>query len=122
VRAIGITATALVLLLIVFSASYVSMSYQNTANFSEPLDRAGALYFCVTVLSTVGFGDIVPRTGAARLVVSLQMLLDLVLIGAVARIIVEAARRGVERKGEVDGVDTPTVTTRSGAGEPDVAP
>jgi voltage-gated potassium channel len=121
-RAIEIAATALMLLLVVFSASYVSMSSQDPASFSEPLDRASALYFCVTVLSTVGFGDIVPRTGAARLVVSLQMLLDLVLIGAVARIIVEAARRGVERKGEPAAVETTTSrAARPGAGEPEVA-
>jgi voltage-gated potassium channel len=121
-RAIEIAATALVLLLMVFSASYISMSYQDPVNFSQPLDRATALYFCVTVLSTVGFGDIVPRTGAARLVVSLQMLLDLVLIGAVARIIVDAARRGVELKGEVAAVETPTLTAGPRAGDSDTAP
>ena len=32
------------------------------ANFSEPLDHVGAVYFTVTVISTVGFGDIVART------------------------------------------------------------
>ena len=36
-----------------------------------------------TVLSTVGFGDITPRTDPTRVMVSIQMLLDLVLIGVV---------------------------------------
>jgi hypothetical protein len=44
------------------------------------------------VFSTVGFGDITPRTDPARLVVSTQMLLDLAIIGVVVRMIFTAAR------------------------------
>ena len=40
----------------------------------------------------MGFGDITPRTDAARLVVSAQMLLDLAIIGAAVRLIFNAAR------------------------------
>jgi len=41
----------------------------------------------------VGFGDISPRTDAARLTVSLQMLLDLAILGVLARLVVGAARQ-----------------------------
>jgi voltage-gated potassium channel len=99
-RAIELAATGAVLLIIVFSAVYVALSNAYPEAFSEPLDRAGAIYFCVTVLATVGFGDIVPRSDGARLIVAAQMLLNLVLLGAVARIMVEAARRGVERQSQ----------------------
>jgi hypothetical protein len=44
------------------------------------------------VFSTVGFGDITPKTNPARLVVSAQMLLDLAIIGIVVRMIINAAR------------------------------
>jgi len=38
--------------------------------FSEPRTRTNALYFTVTVSSTVGFGDVTARTEAARRVVT----------------------------------------------------
>ena len=63
--------------------------------FTQDLDHVRALYFTVTVFSTVGFGDITPRTDPARLIVSVQMLLDLALIGAVVRLLFNAARSRV---------------------------
>jgi hypothetical protein len=52
----------------------------------------------VTVFSTVGFGDIVPRSEVARIVLMVQMLGDLALLGAGARILLGAVRRGLERR------------------------
>jgi len=86
------------LLVILFAIAYVSMAVADPANFSVQLSRSASLYFTITVLSTVGFGDIVPRTDPARLVVSLQMLLDLVVIGVILKVIVGAARTGLERQ------------------------
>ncbi len=81
--------------LVAFSSTYLAMSHQAAGTFTKSLDHIGALYFTITVFSTVGFGDITPVTDGARLVVSAQMLLDLVLIGAVVRIIFNAARNRV---------------------------
>jgi hypothetical protein len=53
--------------------------------FTERLDHTRALYFTITVFSTVGFGDITPRADLARIIVSIQMLLDLVILGSVVR-------------------------------------
>ena len=44
------------------------------ASFTEPLTRADALYFTVTVFSTVGFGDITAKSETARVVLIVQML------------------------------------------------
>ncbi len=60
------------------------------------LDHVRALYFTISVFSTVGFGDIVPRSDTARVIVSAQMILDLALLGAVVRLIFNAARSRVE--------------------------
>jgi voltage-gated potassium channel len=51
------------------------------------------LYLAITVFSTVGFDDITPEDDLARIVISIQMLLDLVVIGAVVRLLTTAAKR-----------------------------
>jgi hypothetical protein len=62
------------------------------------LTRTDALYFTVTVFSTVGFGDITAKTETARLVVTGQMIADLVILGLAIKIIVGAVRRGRQRQ------------------------
>jgi voltage-gated potassium channel len=89
--------------LVAFSSTYLAMSHQAATTFTMNLDHIRALYFTVSVFSTVGFGDITPRTDAARLVVSAQMLLDLVVIGAVVRIIFNAARNRVGAPNATEG-------------------
>jgi hypothetical protein len=84
--------------IVIFSAVYVALSDANPANFSEPISKLSAVYFTVTVLATVGFGDIAARTDSARSVVTVQMLLDLVLIGVLVKVVVGASRVGVERR------------------------
>ena len=91
-RAIEALGIVIVLFLVAFSGIYLGMSHETPLTFTEQLDQTKALYFTITIFSTVGFGDITPRTDAARLVVSAQMLLDLAIIGAVVRLIFNAAR------------------------------
>jgi hypothetical protein len=83
---------------IVFAFTYLTLSHGEQSDFSERLDRATAIYFTVTVLATVGFGDIVAKTDASRMIVTLQMLLDLALVVGLARLVVEAARVGRSRR------------------------
>ena len=87
------------LFFVLFATAYLSMSQESGTTFSQGLDHTRALYFTITIFSTVGFGDITPATDAARLVVSAQMILDLILIGGVVHILVGAAKRGVARAG-----------------------
>jgi voltage-gated potassium channel len=96
VEALGIVITVF---LIGFSVVYLSMSHAHARTFSRPLDHTEALYFTTTVFSTVGFGDITPKTDAARLVVVAQMLLDLLIIGVVVRMILTAARSRIAPAG-----------------------
>ena len=56
-----------------------------------------ALYFTVTIFSTVGFGDITPKTDLARLVTTVQMLADLAVIAVVVRLILGTASRSADR-------------------------
>jgi voltage-gated potassium channel len=61
-------------------AVILALSQVTASSFSQELDHTRALYFAITVFATVGFGDITPMTNTARIIVSIQMLLDLVLI------------------------------------------
>ena len=84
----------------VYASAYVSIGAAVPGSFSQPLDKTSALYFTVVTLGTVGFGDIAPVTSGARLAVSSQILLDLVLIAMVARLLTGAARRSLDRHGD----------------------
>jgi hypothetical protein len=74
-----------------FASLYVAMARADPAAFGGELSRTEGLYFTVTVLSTVEFGDITPKTDPARVITMIQMLLDLVLQAALAKLIVGAA-------------------------------
>jgi voltage-gated potassium channel len=94
-RAIEALGIVVAMFLVLFSGIYVGMSHNSATTFTQKLDHTRALYFTISVFSTVGFGDITPRTDPARLVVSVQMLLDLVVIGAGVRLLFNAARSRV---------------------------
>jgi voltage-gated potassium channel len=85
---------------LLFAAAYFLIAGSGDTNFAEPLSRSDALYFTVTVLSTVGFGDITPKSEMARLVVTVQMIANLILIGLGARTLLGAARLGLQRRSE----------------------
>ena len=86
------------LYLLVFASTYYVMEGVSAANFTQPLTKTDALYFTVTVFSTVGFGDITPRSEPARVVLIVQMLGDLAVLGAGVRVLLGAVRRGRQRK------------------------
>jgi voltage-gated potassium channel len=87
-RAIEAVAVSIPFFLLLFAATYFVMGGADPASFSERLTRIDAFYFTVTVFATVGFGDIVPHTEAAKVVVTVQMLADLVLIGFIAKVLI----------------------------------
>jgi voltage-gated potassium channel len=97
-RAVGALATSAPLFLLQFAASYFVMGTISPSNFSEPLTRTDALYFTVTVFATVGFGDITATTQGARILVTGQMLLGILIVGLGARIFVDAVRQGRQQQ------------------------
>ena len=97
-RAVESLAAAIPLFLVLFAAVYLHIADQDGSAFSEPLSRTDALYFTITVFSTVGFGDIVPRTDGARVVTMVQMLGDLVFVGLVLQVMIGAVKLGLRRR------------------------
>ncbi|HEX8864405.1 MAG TPA: potassium channel family protein [Lentzea sp.] len=93
-RAIESLATSVPFFLLLFAATYVVLAALSVANFGGHLSHTDGLYFTVTVFSTVGFGDITAKTQTARLLVTGQMITDLIILGLAIKIIVGAVRHG----------------------------
>jgi len=97
-RATEALATSVPLFLLLFAATYVVLAEISASNFGGHLSHTDGLYFTVTVFSTVGFGDITAKTETARLVVTGQMIADLIILGLAIKVIVGAVRRGQQRR------------------------
>ena len=92
-RAVEGIALSVPLFLLLFATAYVQLSGTDPGAFTEPLDRVDGLYFVVTVFATVGFGDIAPVSTVARILTTVHMVGDLVLIGLVLRLFLAAVNR-----------------------------
>jgi voltage-gated potassium channel len=100
IRAVQALATTVPLFLLLFASAYFAMALSSAANFStHSLTRTDALYFTVTTFSTVGYGDITAVSQSARLVVTVQMLLDLLALGLGIRVFVGAVQVARQQAG-----------------------
>lgn len=108
VRAVEALATTVPLFVLLFASAYFVMARSSPASFSYHLTRTDSLYFTVTTLSTVGFGDITATSQTARLVVTVQMILDLLALGLGIRVFVGAVQRARQaRPGDADPGTSP---------------
>jgi voltage-gated potassium channel len=97
VRAVEALAFAIPVYVLLFATIYFLIAHAPSAAFGVSLSRTDAMYFSATVFTTVGFGDIAAKSQAARLIVTSQMMLDLVIIGIVVRGVVSAIKAGRQR-------------------------
>lgn len=81
-----------------FSSFYVTISASDPSSFTEPLNHFTASYFALTVLATVGFGDITPTTTLARSIAMVQMSLDLFIIAVAVRVLTNSANEEVKQR------------------------
>ena len=100
VRAAEALALILPFFLLLFASTYCVLERNSAASFTEPMTRTDALYFTVTVFTTVGFGDISPKSETARVVLTVQMLADLALLGTGLRVLLGAVQRGRARRSQ----------------------
>ena len=100
-RAIEGIAVSVPLFVLLFSSAYFIIGRVDPAGFNEPLSKLDTVYFTTTIFATVGFGDIVARSEAARTVVTLQMFSDLLLIGLIAKVLYGAVQ---QRRRDLDNV------------------
>jgi len=97
-RAVEALALSVPLYVLLFATTYFLMARANQTSFGAPLSRTDAMYFSSTIFTTVGFGDITAKSEAARLVVTVQMWLDLVFLGLVVRLVVNAVKFSQQRR------------------------
>ncbi|WP_331766242.1 potassium channel family protein [Embleya sp. NBC_00896] len=97
-RAFEALSVSVPFLLLLFAATYFLIARDRAESFTESLTRTDALYFTLTVFSTVGFGDITPRTETARIVTMIQMTVNLVAVGVIARVVLGAVQLGLQRR------------------------
>jgi hypothetical protein len=98
IRAVEALAFTVPVYVLLFATTFFVMERTAVSSFTESLTRTDALYFSVSTLTTVGFGDIAAKSESARLVVTVQMLLDLVLLGLVVRVFLNAVKRSHQRQ------------------------
>jgi voltage-gated potassium channel len=101
-----------------FALLYTSISTSNPQAFTQDVDKVAGLYFTTTVLTTVGFGDISAVSQTARVLVTLQMVLGMVLIGTAFKALGFSAKRAVTTRTAVGALPEPEAT----AGQSDGAP
>jgi hypothetical protein len=103
IRAVEALAFIIPAYLVFFTVIYFLIEHANPATFGTSQTRLDSLYFSATVFTTVGFGDISAKTQAARAIVLCQMVLDLVILGLVVRLVVNAVKIGQKRRTDDGG-------------------
>jgi voltage-gated potassium channel len=97
-RAFQALSSSAPLFLLLFATTYFLLDRSQDSAFNTPMTRLDSLYFTVTVFATVGFGDIVATSQTARLLVTIQMIGDMILIGLVLKVLVNAVQVGLSRR------------------------
>lgn len=77
-----------------FALVYVSLSTGDVEAFSEPISKTAGIYFTMTVLTTVGFGDITAASDLARVFVTIQMVMGTVLVAVAVKALAFSAKYG----------------------------
>jgi len=97
IRAVEALAFTIPVFVFLFATAYYLTDHSTPASFGTPLTRTDAMYFSSTVFTTVGFGDITAKTETARILTTIQMWVDLLIVGLVVRLGVNAVKFSQQR-------------------------
>ena len=100
---------------IVFTSLVYLALASDEGQFTGLHTRVDALYFTMSTIATVGFGDVHATGQVARTVVTVQIFLDLIIVGLVARIILpsvvdarmRARQAATQQTGDSDQPEAP---------------
>jgi hypothetical protein len=79
--------TAFYLLVLGFATVYFVLALNVDRQFQGIANRTDALYFAVSTVATVGFGDVHASGTIARALVTVQMIFDLIYLGTAVRLL-----------------------------------
>ena len=85
--------SALTLMIVAFSSAYYVLGTKYPSQVPGVHTKIDGLYFSVTILSTVGFGDITATGQGARALVTVNMIVNLVLVALSVRVVSWALSR-----------------------------
>ena len=91
-RLIGLACNTTVIVL-EFALIYWALSPSPGSGMNVALSKVDSVYFTLTTLTTVGFGDIVPTSELCRGIVSIQLVFGLALIGGAFAVLVSGLSR-----------------------------
>jgi len=98
IRAVEALTMTLLVVIVIFATLAVEIEAQSPGSYSEALTKLDGIYFSVTTLATVGYGDITPVSEYARGVGIVQMLVNLAVIGLAVRLLASAVSRSQARR------------------------
>ncbi len=113
----------LLCLTVLFFAEAYYLLAQTPGQLTDLRTKTDALYFTVTTLSTVGYGDVHAAGQLARVAVTLQIVYDLVFIGLAVAVGGQLLRAKAAQRPPRHGEQTKTPSeTAPGSGAPESGP
>ena len=99
IEAVETMVLTILVVIVVFATIAVDIEAQWPGSYSEGLTKIDGIYFSVTTIATVGYGDITPVTEGARLATVVQMLANLAVLGLAVRLLTRALSRSQASRG-----------------------
>lgn len=115
---VDILLTLLSLVAVVFALGYLLLEDASPGQFVGLQTRTDALYFTLSTLATVGFGDVHAQGQVARALVSMQIVFDVVFVAALVATLTGRLRYRAAERAE----SRTTTTTGSPGTEPTAGP
>jgi heme A synthase len=95
----------LALTVFTFALAYYFLAGARAGEFVGLATRTDALYFTVTTMVTVGFGDVHAQGQVARALVTAHMVFDVVFVSAFVSVLSARVRRTAERERKRAGTE-----------------
>ena len=114
----GLAVVMMIALIVIGFASIYAALSRHGEEFTDIHTKLDAVYFTVTTVATVGYGDLAPSGQIARAVAIIQMVVDILVIGVAARLAMRVAARETEARKSCRFTSAPKVGRRGCSSSP----